>query len=135
MLDYTPALATDLNVDQTGNLFAGTINGRIKVFIDPYTASEYVTVGYRGTNPYDAGVFYCPYVPLTMMRAVGEDDFQPRIGFKTRYGIRANPFVDGTDGYSSSSATDLEDRFGGPENNYYFRRFTVSNLIGEYTAS
>lgn len=133
MLDYTPALATDLNVDQTGNLFAGTINGRIKVFIDPYTASEYVTVGYRGTNPYDAGVFYCPYVPLTMMRAVGEDDFQPRIGFKTRYGIRANPFVDTTDGYDISDIAGREDRFG--TNNMYFRRFTVSNLIGEYTAS
>jgi hypothetical protein len=131
-LDYTPALATDLQVDTTGNLFAGTINGRIKVFIDPYTANDYVTVGYRGTNPYDAGVFYCPYVPLTMMRAVGEDDFQPRIGFKTRYGIRANPFVDQRDGYQIGDVGS-EDRFGGPGNNFYFRRFNVSNLIGEGT--
>lgn len=133
-LDYTPALKTDLEVDMTGSLFAGTLNGRIKVFVDPYTASEYVTVGYRGTNPYDAGVFYCPYVPLTMMRAIGENDFQPRIGFKTRYGIRANPFVDNKDGYGTGGFG-TEDKFGGLGQNFYFRRFTVSNLIGEYEAS
>jgi len=83
MLDYTPAMNTALNIDDTGNTFAGTLNGRIKVYIDPYATTDYITVGYKGTNPYDAGVFYCPYVPLTMVRAVGENDFQPRIGFKT----------------------------------------------------
>ena len=78
---------TNLNVDDTGNTFAGTLNGRIKVYIDPYANTDYVTVGYRGSNPYDAGVFYCPYVPLQMVKAIGEDNFQPRIGFKTRYGM------------------------------------------------
>jgi len=83
MLDYSPALSTNLQTDDTGNTFAGVLNGRIKVYIDPYAIADYVTVGYKGTNPYDAGVFYCPYVPLQMVRAVGENDFQPRIGFKT----------------------------------------------------
>ena len=92
MLDYTPALSTNLNVDDTGNTFAGVMNGRTKVYIDPYATNDYCTVGYKGTNPYDAGVFYCPYVPLTMVRAVGEDTFQPKIGFKTRYGMVSNPF-------------------------------------------
>jgi len=87
MLDYAPALSTSLNVDDTGNTFAGVLNGRTKVYIDPYATVDYITSGYRGTNPYDAGMFYCPYVPLTMVRAVGENDFQPRIGFKTRYGM------------------------------------------------
>ena len=93
MLDYSPALSTNLQVDDTGNTFAGVLNGRIRVYIDPYAVADYVTVGYKGTNPYDAGVFYCPYVPLQMVRAVGESDFQPRIGFKTRYGMASNPFV------------------------------------------
>ena len=79
--------------DATGSLFAGTLNGRMKVYIDPYAAVDYYTVGYKGTNPYDAGIFYCPYVPLSMMKTIGESDFQPRIGFKTRYGLADNPFV------------------------------------------
>ncbi|MEC8553198.1 MAG: ATP-binding protein, partial [Pseudomonadota bacterium] len=87
MLDYTPAMSTNLNVDDTGNTFAGVMNGRMRVYIDPYANTDYVNVGYKGTNPYDAGVFYCPYVPLTMVRAVGENTFQPKIGFKTRYGM------------------------------------------------
>ena len=96
ILDYAPALNNSLNVDDTGNTFAGTLNGRYKVYDDPYasnnTAAQYYTVGYKGTSPYDAGMFYCPYVPLQMVRAVGQDTFQPKIGFKTRYGIAANPF-------------------------------------------
>ena len=100
MLDYTPAMSTNLNVDDTGNTFAGVLNGRTRVYIDPYAVADYVNVGYKGTNPYDAGIFYCPYVPLTMVRAVGENSFQPKIGFKTRYGMIANPLVavDGTTG-------------------------------------
>ena len=112
MLDYTPALATNLNVDDTGNTFAGVLNGRMKVYIDPYASINYVTVGYRGSNPYDAGVFYCPYVPLTMVKAVGENTFQPKIGFKTRYGMVSNPF------------TSL-----GAEQNTYFRKFAVKNIL------
>jgi len=96
MLDYTPAMSTNLQVDDTGNTFAGTLNGRIKVYIDPYASTDYITVGYKGTNAYDAGVFYCPYVPLQMVKAVGEDTFQPKIGFKTRYGMASNPFVGAT---------------------------------------
>ena len=93
MLDYAPAMATNLNVDDTGNTFAGVLNGRTRVYIDPYATTDYVNVGYKGTNPYDAGLFYCPYVPLTMVRAVGENTFQPKIGFKTRYGMVSNPYV------------------------------------------
>jgi len=119
MLDYAPALSTSLNVDDTGNTFAGVLNGRMKVYIDPYAANDYVTVGYRGSNPYDAGMFYCPYVPLTMVRAVGENDFQPRIGFKTRYGMVANPFVGG----ATSSET------GTNRANQYFRIFAVSEIM------
>jgi len=126
MLDYTPAFGTDLDSDPTGSLFAGTLGGRgMKIFIDPYAQTDYVTVGYRGSNPYDAGVFYCPYIPLTMMRAVGENDFQPRIGFKTRYGMRANPFV------ISTELPDAYTDFGADGGNFYFRTFTVSGLIGE----
>ena len=105
ILDYTPALNANLNVDDTGNTFAGTINGKFKVYIDPYSANltsgnaangnQYYVVGYKGTSPYDAGLFYCPYVPLQMVRAVGENSFQPKIGFKTRYGLVANPFAEG----------------------------------------
>ena len=120
MLDYTPALAANLNVDDTGNTFAGVLNGRTKVYIDPYAGQDYVTVGYRGTNPYDAGLFYAPYVPLTMVRAVGESDFQPRIGFKTRYGMVANPFVGGAG--SSETGTDRA--------NQYYRIFAVTNILG-----
>jgi hypothetical protein len=119
MLDYAPALSTSLNVDDTGNTFAGVLNGRTKVYIDPYAANDYITVGYRGTNPYDAGMFYCPYVPLTMVRAVGENDFQPRIGFKTRYGMVANPFV----------GTSAPDDTGTNRQNQYFRIFAVANIL------
>ena len=120
MLDYTPALAANLNVDDTGNTFAGVLNGRTKVYIDPYASQDYVNVGYRGTNPYDAGLFYAPYVPLTMVRAVGEEDFQPRIGFKTRYGMVANPFAGGAG--SSETGTDRA--------NQYYRIFAVTNILG-----
>ena len=119
-LDYAPALATNLNVDDTGNTFAGILNGRIRVYIDPYAVSDFVTVGYKGTNPYDAGVFYCPYVPLTMVRAVGEDDFQPRIGFKTRYGMISNPFVGATPANGLATA----------RTNQYYRIFRVDNILG-----
>ena len=118
-LDYAPALSTNLNVDDTGNTFAGILNGRIRVYIDPYAVSDFVTVGYKGTNPYDAGVFYCPYVPLTMVRAVGEDDFQPRIGFKTRYGMVSNPFVGATPANGLATA----------RTNQYYRIFRVDNIL------
>ena len=116
LLDYTPALSANLNVDDTGNTFAGVLNGRVKVYVDPYAVSDYACVGYRGTNPYDAGMFYCPYVPLTMVKAVGEQDFQPRIGFKTRYGMVANPFVAGS-GTGTNRA------------NQYFRLFRVDAIM------
>ena len=119
MLDYTPNMATNLNVDDTGNTFAGTLNGRTKVYIDPYATADYITVGYKGTNPYDAGVFYCPYVPLTMVRAVGENDFQPRIGFKTRYGMASNPFVGATPANGLAAA----------RTNQYYRIFRVDNIM------
>ena len=119
MLDYAPAIAANLNVDDTGNLFAGVLNGRTKVYIDPYATVDYVTVGYKGTNPYDAGVFYCPYVPLTMMRAVGEDTFQPKIGFKTRYGMVSNPFVGATAANGLATA----------KTNQYYRIFRVDNIM------
>jgi hypothetical protein len=118
VLDYTPALAANLQVDDTGNTFAGVINGRLKVFIDPFSTSDYLTVGYRGPTAYDAGLFYCPYVPLTMVRAVDQNTFQPKIGFKTRYGLVANPFADG----ATSSA------LGTNGANPYFRTFDVENL-------
>ena len=121
MLDYTPAMSTNLNVDDTGNTFAGTLNGRTRVYIDPYANTNYVTVGYKGTNPYDAGLFYCPYVPLTMVRAVGEDTFQPKIGFKTRYGMVSNPFA-GTAG--------PQDGLAAVKTNQYYRIFRVDNILG-----
>ena len=119
-LDYAPALSTSLNVDDTGNTFAGILNGRMRVYIDPYAVSDFVTVGYKGSNPYDAGLFYCPYVPLTMVRAVGEDDFQPRIGFKTRYGMVSNPFVGATPANGLATA----------RTNQYYRIFRVDNILG-----
>ena len=119
MLDYAPAMSTQLNVDDSGNTFAGVLNGRTKVYIDPYAVADYVTVGYKGTNPYDAGVFYCPYVPLTMVRAVAEDSFQPKIGFKTRYGMASNPFV---------GATAANGLAAGKTNQYY-RIFRVDNIL------
>jgi len=122
MLDYAPALSTSLNVDDTGNTFAGVLNGRIRVYIDPYATGDYITVGYKGTNPYDAGLFYCPYVPLTMVRAVGENDFQPRIGFKTRYGMVSNPFVDTTN-------VSGRDGLATAKTNQYYRIFRVDNIM------
>jgi hypothetical protein len=117
ILDYTPALSTALNVDDTGNTFAGVLNGKIKVYVDPYSAnlsaaSQFYVAGYKGTSPYDAGMFYCPYVPLQMVRAVDPSTFQPKIGFKTRYGIVTNPFTSLT-----------------ANSNTYYRRVKVTNLM------
>jgi hypothetical protein len=120
VLNYAPALSTNLNVDDTGNVFAGVLNGRLKVFIDPFSTDDYITVGYKGANAYDAGMFYCPYVPLTMVRAVDTNTFQPKIGFKTRYGLVANPFAGGAD--SSDTGTNSA--------NPYYRTFTVTGLSG-----
>ena len=129
VLDYTPALNVNLTVDDTGNTFAGTMHGRVKVYIDPYfggssNGDELVTVGYKGTSPYDAGLVYCPYVPLQMVRAIGQDNFQPKIGFKTRYGMVANPFAKGLTQLSdlSDSITDTV------RSNQYYRIFRVRNL-------
>jgi len=133
VLDYAPALNNNLNVDDTGNTFAGVLNGRYKVYIDPYSANlssnaspakQYYVVGYKGTSPYDSGLFYCPYVPLQMVRAVGQDSFQPKIGFKTRYGLVANPFA----GASSASAI-TADGVGNANANRYYRRVQVSNIM------
>ena len=128
-LDYAPALSTDLQVDDTGNTFAGVLNGRIKVYVDPYATVDYVTVGYRGTNPYDAGMFYCPYVPLTMVRAVGQSDFQPRIGFKTRYGMIANPFAE-INGITNSGSV-VTSGTGTNRSNVYFRIFKVTGVLSQ----
>jgi hypothetical protein len=127
VLDYTPALQANLTVDDTGNTFAGTLHGRVKVYIDPYfggtaNGDELVTVGYRGSSPFDAGLFYCPYVPLQMVRAVGQDTFQPKIGFKTRYGMVANPFAT-----ADGDGVVAESRAAGQQNIYY-RIFRVRNL-------
>jgi hypothetical protein len=119
MLDYAPAMSTNLNVDDTGNTFAGVLNGKMKVYVDPYAANDYATVGYKGANAYDAGLFYCPYVPLTMVRAVGENTFQPKIGFKTRYGMASNPFV-----------TNSTNGLGDAKSNQYYRIFRVANILG-----
>lgn len=123
-LDYTPALSANLNVDDTGNTFAGTLNGRFKVYIDPFAANlsadQYYVMGYKGSTPYDAGLFYCPYVPLQMVRAVGQDTFQPKIGFKTRYGMVANPFAEGT-GVGAGRIAENTNR--------YYRRVKVQNLM------
>jgi len=130
VLDYTPALNNNLNVDDTGNTFAGVLNGRFKVYIDPYSANssatQYYVVGYKGTSPYDAGMFYCPYVPLQMVRAVGQDTFQPKIGFKTRYGLIANPFAE--TGAQSGIATAV-DNAGSANANRYYQRVKVTNLM------
>ena len=128
VLDYTPALNNNLNVDDTSTTFAGVMNGRYKVYVDPYaanvSASQYYIVGYKGTSPYDAGMFYCPYVPLQMVRAVGENTFQPKIGFKTRYGIAANPFHTGTVAASTDGAISISSA-----TNKYYRKVKVSNLM------
>jgi FlaG/FlaF family flagellin (archaellin) len=130
VLDYTPALNANLNVDDTGNTFAGTLMGKFRVYIDPYAANltsgnatpgnQYYVVGYKGSSPYDAGLFYCPYVPLQMVRAVGENSFQPKIGFKTRYGLVANPFAEGTDQGLGRLRVNA---------NRYYRRVAVKNLM------
>jgi len=134
VLDYTPALNANLNVDDAGNTFAGTLQGKYRVYIDPYAANlttgipssaptggnQYYVVGYKGTSPYDAGLFYCPYVPLQMVRAVGENSFQPKIGFKTRYGMVANPFAEGTQAGSGILSVNA---------NRYYRRVAVKNLM------
>jgi hypothetical protein len=136
LLDYTPALNANLNVDDTGNTFAGVLNGKYKVYIDPYsggagnpatgaTGGQYYVVGYKGSSPYDAGLFYCPYVPLQMVRAVGENTFQPKIGFKTRYGLVANPFAEGK--LDSGAATALGQI--STNSNRYYRRVQVQNLM------
>ena len=124
VLDTSPALNNNLQVDDTGNTFVGVMNGKIKVYVDPYsannTAKQFYVAGYKGTNPYDAGLFYCPYVPLQMVRAVGENTFQPKIGFKTRYGITANPFAEGTSaGLGALTAN----------TNTYYRRVQVTNIM------
>ena len=128
VLDYAPALNTNLNVDDTGNTFAGVLNGKFKVYVDPYSAnvnaSQFYCVGYKGTSPYDSGLFYCPYVPLQMVRAVGQDSFQPKIGFKTRYGMVANPFATS----NGLGAIDLTSPAAGDQNVYY-RRVKVSNIM------
>jgi len=130
VLDYTPALNNNLNVDDTGNTFAGVLNGRYKVYIDPYSANsaakQYYVVGYKGTSPYDAGIFYCPYVPLQMVRAVGQDTFQPKIGFKTRYGLVANPFAE--TGAQSGAATAVN-HAGSADSNRYYQRVQVTNIM------
>ena len=133
VLDYTPALNANLNVDDTGNTFAGVLQGKYRVYIDPYSANldvsgntqtnggnQYYVVGYKGTSPYDAGLFYCPYVPLQMVRAVGENSFQPKIGFKTRYGMVENPF---SQGLTQGSGVLTENA------NRYYRRVAVKNLM------
>ena len=128
VLDYTPALNNNLSVDDTGNTFAGVLNGRFKVYIDPYSANaaakQFYVVGYKGTSPYDAGMFYCPYVPLQMVRAVGENTFQPKIGFKTRYGLVRNPFAE-----SSAQIAASNDTSGTANANVYYRKVQVTNLM------
>ena len=123
VLDYTPALSNNLNVDDTGNTFAGVLNGRIRVYIDPYFTSasgkQYFTLGYKGSSAFDAGIFYCPYVPLQMVRAVGENTFQPKIGFKTRYGMVANPFA----------TSNADGAIAFAKKNIYYRLVGVSNLM------
>jgi len=121
VLDYAPALnSNNLNVDDTGNTFAGVLNGRVRVYIDPYAGGNYMVVGYKGSSAFDAGLFYCPYVPLQMVRAVDPDSFQPKIGFKTRYGMVANPYAEGaTVGLGALTK----------DSNVYYRRILVDNLM------
>lgn len=125
VLDYNPQLAASLNVDETSTTFAGVLLGRYQVHIDPYATRDYITVGYKGGNAWDAGVYYCPYVPLEMVRAVGEDSFQPRIGFATRYGIIANPYSSTLANGNAKAGKGL-----GQGENEYFRKFAVANLTG-----
>ena len=131
VLDYAPSMSTDLNVDEASNTFAGVLNGRYRVYVDPFAAKnakEYYTVGYKGASPMDAGIFYCPYVPLQMVRAVDSASFQPKIAFKTRYGIVANPFAEGaTVGNGTLAATNLN--ASGPNANEYYRKCRIANLM------
>ena len=132
VLDYAPSMSTNLSVDPTGNTFAGTINGRIKVYIDPYASTataggDWYVAGYRGSSAFDAGLFYCPYVPLQMVRAVSEDTFQPRIAFKTRYGMALNPMAESL-ANATTAITDPTDADAAGKNTYY-RRARVSNLM------
>jgi hypothetical protein len=134
VLDYTPALNNNLNVDDTSTTFAGVMNGRFKVYVDPYSANvaanQYYVAGYKGTSPYDAGFFYCPYVPLQMVRAVGENTFQPKIGFKTRYGMAANPFAAAGAASAGFPASGLNsDASLDANTNSYYRRVQVNNLM------
>ena len=129
VLDYAPALSSNLNVDDTGNTFAGVLNGKFRVYVDPYaanvSASQYYVVGYKGTSPYDSGLFYCPYVPLQMVRAVGQNSFQPKIGFKTRYGMVQNPFATS----AGDGALDTSGAVGATARNEYYRRVKVTNIM------
>ena len=135
VLDYQSSLSNSLNVDDTGNTFVGVLNGKFKVYIDPYSANlggnasptkQFYVVGFKGSSPYDAGIFYCPYVPLQMVRAVGQDSFQPKIGFKTRYGLVANPFA-GTDVTGTGAIT--ADGLTAANSNRYYRRVQVANIM------
>jgi hypothetical protein len=142
-LNVSPALNVNLDIDDTGNTFAGVLNGKYKVYVDPYSTANsgyatgnvpnnYACVGYRGSNPYDAGLFYCPYVPLQMVRAVGENTFQPKIGFKTRYGLVSNPFV--TSAGTNNGTPDGENLT--IRRNQYYRIFRIVNLHGNaYSAT
>jgi len=122
VLDYAPALNSNaLNVDDTGNTFAGVLNGRYRVYVDPYSTGNYMTVGYKGSSAFDAGLFYCPYVPLQMVRAIGENTFQPKIGFKTRYGMVANPFARG--GAAANDGSRVR------KTTEYYRTVRVTNLF------
>lgn len=120
VLDYAPALQNALQVDDTGNTFAGILNGKYKVYVDPYAGANYLVVGYRGANAFDAGLFYCPYIPLQMVRAVDPSTFQPKLGFKTRYGMIANPFAEGTSAGLGALNQD---------SNVYYRRIIIQNLL------
>jgi hypothetical protein len=130
VLDYAPALSTNLNVDDTGNTFAGVLNGKLRVYIDPYssmtTTHDFFMAGYKGSSAYDAGMFYCPYVPLQMVRAVGENSFQPKIGFKTRYGLVNNPFA--TIKANNQSVSDPYSA-DATRKNIYYRIVKVTNLF------
>ena len=129
VLDYAPALSTNLNVDDTGNTFAGVLNGKFKVYVDPYSANvdakQFFVAGYKGTSPYDSGLFYCPYVPLQMVRAVGQDSFQPKIGFKTRYGMVQNPYAT----TRGTGVLDVAGAVASADQNMYYRRVKVSNIM------
>jgi hypothetical protein len=125
VLDYNPQLAANLQVDETSSTFAGVLLGRYQVHIDPYATRDYITLGYKGGNAWDAGVYFCPYVPLEMVRATGEDSFQPRVGFSTRYGMVANPFASTLANGDAKAGKGL-----GQGENPYFVKFAISNLNG-----